>query len=63
MVTVPVAHGEGRVVADDATLAQLIENGQIATFDVPPAGETVKVKNLEISFANADGSSAFRRGQ
>lgn len=34
------------------------ENGQIATFDVPPAGETVKVKNLEISFANADGSSA-----
>lgn len=34
------------------------ENGQISTFDVPPAGESVKVKNLEISFANADGSSA-----
>ena len=34
------------------------ENGAISTFDVPPAGEVVKVKNLEISFANADGSSA-----
>lgn len=34
------------------------ENGQISTFGVPSAGETVKVKNLEISFANADGSSA-----
>lgn len=34
------------------------ESGQISTFDVPPAGESVKVKNLEISFANADGSSA-----
>ena len=27
VVTVPVSHGEGRFVADDATLAQLIENG------------------------------------
>ncbi len=34
------------------------ENGQISVFDVPPAGESIKVKNLEISFANPDGSSA-----
>lgn len=34
------------------------KNGQISVFDVPPAGESIKVKNLEISFANADGSSA-----
>ena len=43
MVTVPVSHGEGRFVADDATLAQLIENGQIATQYVDlngtPSGE------------------------
>ena len=36
VVTVPVSHGEGRFVADDATLAQLIENGQIATQYVDP---------------------------
>ncbi len=34
------------------------ENGQISAFDVPPAGESIQVKSLEISFANADGSSA-----
>ncbi len=28
---VPVSHGEGRFMADDATLKRLIENGQIAT--------------------------------
>lgn len=28
---VPISHGEGRFVADDGTLKQLIENGQIAT--------------------------------
>ena len=43
VVTVPVSHGEGRFVADDATLAQLIENGQIATqyvdFDGNPTSE------------------------
>ena len=43
VVTVPVSHGEGRFVADDATLAQLIENGQIATQYVDlngtPSGE------------------------
>ena len=29
--TVPISHGEGRFLADDATLARLIENGQVAT--------------------------------
>ena len=28
---VPVSHGEGRFIADDDTVARLIENGQIAT--------------------------------
>ena len=29
--TVPISHGEGRFLADDATIARLVENGQIAT--------------------------------
>ena len=29
--TVPISHGEGRFLADDATLKRLEENGQIAT--------------------------------
>ena len=28
---IPVSHGEGRFMADDATMKRLIENGQIAT--------------------------------
>ena len=35
---VPVSHGEGRFVADDATLRRLIENGQIATQYTTPDG-------------------------
>ena len=31
MHAVPVSHGEGRFVADEATIRRLIENGQIAT--------------------------------
>ena len=37
--TVAVSHGEGRFVADKATLARLIENGQIATQYVGLSGE------------------------
>ncbi|MDU7338312.1 MAG: phosphoribosylformylglycinamidine synthase [Clostridium sp.] len=41
---VPVSHGEGRFVADEQTLRQLMENGQIATqYTTPtgiPSGET-----------------------
>ena len=29
--SVPISHGEGRFIADEATLARLVENGQIAT--------------------------------
>ncbi len=36
--TIPVSHGEGRFVADDATLKRLVENGQIATQYVDPNG-------------------------
>ncbi|WP_085832080.1 phosphoribosylformylglycinamidine synthase [Clostridium merdae] len=35
---VPVSHGEGRFVADEQTLRQLMENGQIATQYTTPAG-------------------------
>ena len=35
---VPVSHGEGRFVADEATLKQLAANGQIATQYVDPEG-------------------------
>lgn len=36
---VPVSHGEGRFVADDAALRKLIENGQIATQYVDLSGK------------------------
>ncbi|MFI3324680.1 MAG: phosphoribosylformylglycinamidine synthase [Clostridia bacterium] len=36
---VPVSHGEGRFVADDASLESLIENGQIATQYCSHTGE------------------------
>ncbi len=35
---VPVSHGEGRFYADDATMKQLIANGQVATQYVDPEG-------------------------
>jgi phosphoribosylformylglycinamidine synthase len=31
VVSVPISHGEGRFIASDAVLAELIRNGQIAT--------------------------------
>ena len=36
--TVPVSHGEGRFMANDAWVQQLLENGQIATQYVDPEG-------------------------
>ena len=36
---IPVSHGEGRFVADDAALRRLIENGQIATQYTTPCGK------------------------
>ncbi len=35
---IPVSHGEGRFVADEAALKKLIENGQVATQYVDPHG-------------------------
>lgn len=37
--TVPISHGEGRFIADKATLASLAENGQIATQYVDLQGQ------------------------
>ena len=37
--TIPVSHGEGRFVADEQTLQQLMQNGQIATQYVDQCGE------------------------
>ncbi len=36
---IPVSHGEGRFVADDAALKKLVENGQIATQYTTPCGK------------------------
>ena len=36
---VPVSHGEGRFVARDAVMEQLIQNGQVATQYVTPCGK------------------------
>lgn len=36
--TIPISHGEGRFIAPDAVLSQLIENGQIATQYVDKKG-------------------------
>jgi phosphoribosylformylglycinamidine synthase len=38
LFTIPVSHGEGRFVASDAVMKQLIENGQVATQYVTPCG-------------------------
>ncbi len=37
--TVPISHGEGRFIADEKTIAKLIENGQIATQYVDMQGK------------------------
>ena len=36
---VPISHGEGKFLADEATIKRLIENGQIATQYVDECGE------------------------
>ena len=49
--TVAISHGEGRFVASDAVLAQLLKNGQIATQYVDLAGKP----SMDLS-ANPNGS-------
>ena len=39
VITVPISHGEGRFLADEATVAKLAANGQIATQYVDLDGE------------------------
>ena len=41
MFAVPISHGEGRFVANDAVMKKLIENGQVATQYVDPDGNPV----------------------
>ena len=49
--TIPISHGEGRFVAPEAILTQMIENGQIAT----QYTDTASIPSLHIS-ANPNGS-------
>ncbi|MBC8536809.1 phosphoribosylformylglycinamidine synthase [Feifania hominis] len=49
--TIAISHGEGRFLADEAVLAQLAQNGQIATQYVDFAGEP----SMDIAF-NPNGS-------
>lgn len=51
--TVPISHGEGRFVASDAVVEQLIQNGQIATQYVDKTGRPT----MEMPY-NPNGSSA-----
>ena len=37
--TVPISHGEGKFLANDAVIAELIKNGQVATQYVDLSGE------------------------
>ena len=39
VIAVPISHGEGRFIATDAVLQQLVDNGQIATQYVDLNGE------------------------
>ena len=55
--TVPVSHGEGRFVANDEWLQKLIQNGQVATQYVTPAGELSAEEewNVNGSYMNIEG--------
>ena len=55
--TVPISHGEGRFLADDALIVRLAENGQIATQYVDFAGNPT----MDIHF-NPNGSCAAIEG-
>ena len=55
VITVPIAHGEGRYVCDDETLKSLQDGGQIAFLYVDEAGEATKEANPNGSVANIAG--------
>ena len=53
IITVPISHGEGRFLADDATVAALAANGQIATqyvdFDGNPTSDILFNPNNSVA--------------
>ena len=55
VITVPIAHGEGRYVCDDEALKSLQDGGQIAFLYVDEAGEATKEANPNGSVANIAG--------
>src|SRR5476649_1635044 len=46
ILRLPIAHGEGRYIADDNTVARLEDNGQIAFRYVDPQGERTDESNV-----------------
>ena len=46
ILRLPIAHGEGRYIADDDTVARLEDNGQIAFRYVDPFGERTEEANV-----------------
>lgn len=55
IITLPIAHGEGRYYADDDTLARLEDNGQVLFRYCTPAGEVSEAGNPNGSLNNIAG--------
>ena len=55
VLRMPIAHGDGRYYADDATLAQLEANGQIVLRYCDPIGQTTTASNPNGSLLNIAG--------
>lgn len=55
IITLPIAHGEGRYYADDDTLARLEDSGQVLFRYCTPAGEAIEAANPNGSLNNIAG--------
>ncbi len=55
ILRIPIAHGEGRYIADEATLDQLEANGQIAFRYVDPEGRMTEASNANGSVRSIAG--------
>ena len=55
VLRIPIAHGEGRYTADDATLERLEGNGRVAFRYVSHAGESDEASNVNGSMHNIAG--------
>ena len=55
LVSIPIAHGEGRYVCDDETLVQLKQKDQIAFVYVNEDGEATETANPNGSVGNIAG--------